>query len=57
MPTPSQRRIDISKLSGVGLSHNWGGFEAGTVQYLENFTATFEGVPLRPHAIDWDAEG
>ena len=21
-----QRRVDISKLSGVGISHNWGGF-------------------------------
>jgi hypothetical protein len=25
-PFSLQRRVDISKLSGVGISHNWGGF-------------------------------
>ena len=56
LPAPAscpQRRVDISKLSGVGISHNWGGFLTAATDYLANFTATFGGVPLVEHNFNW----
>lgn len=51
--TRPTRRLDISKLSGVGISHNWNGFIEATQDYLANFTATFGGVPLQTHNFNW----
>ncbi|KAL4451195.1 hypothetical protein ABPG77_009267 [Micractinium sp. CCAP 211/92] len=47
------RRVDISKLSGVGISHNWNGFMTTAQDYLANFTATFGYVPLQSHNFNW----
>lgn len=49
--------MDISKLSGVGISHSWDKFLAATRTYLDSFTHTFGRVPLRTHAIDWRGRG
>ena len=49
--------MDISKLSGVGISHTWGKFLAATHTYLESFTHSFGGVPLRTHDMDWRGRG
>jgi hypothetical protein len=51
------RRVDISKLSGVGISHSWDKFLAATRTYLDTFTHTFGGVPLRTQRIDWRGRG
>eukprot|EP00887_Chlorella_sp_A99_P007508 scaffold2.g7508.t1 len=47
------RRLDISKLSGVGISHNWKGFKDTAQDYLAHFVADFGGTPLRTQKFDW----
>lgn len=40
------RRLDISKLSGVGISHNMAKFEAAAIDYFHVFLNTFGRNPL-----------
>lgn len=48
-----QRRVDISYLSGVGLSHNWERFQRQAEQCLGEFAHLFGGYPLQTRAFDW----
>ena len=50
---PLQRRLDISKFSSVGISHDMSSFESATVRYLRAFTQTFRGNPLRTQTFAW----
>ncbi|GAB4815338.1 hypothetical protein N2152v2_002384 [Parachlorella kessleri] len=47
------RRVDISKLSGVGISRNFERFKQQAGHYLANFTATFGYMPLESLPHKW----
>ena len=53
----TQRRVDISKLSGVGISHAWPRFLAATQEYLPTFSAVFDGMPLQTQPVNWGERG
>ncbi|RMZ54734.1 hypothetical protein APUTEX25_003112 [Auxenochlorella protothecoides] len=50
-----QRRVDISKLSPVGISHNFAKFLDATQTYLRTFQEVFGTNPLVLQEFDWTA--
>lgn len=48
-----QRRLDISKLSSVGISHDMETFKVASKRYLSTFVDTFGGNPLRTQPFEW----
>jgi hypothetical protein len=48
-----RRRLDISKLSGVGISRNSGAHDAKRRACVAEFAKSFGGVPMAEVPIDW----
>ena len=48
-----ERRIDVSKLSGVGISHDFAKFKQSADRCLTEFAELFGGSPLQRQAFSW----